>query len=275
MLQRGIVRNVRVVVAAMMLLAAGGVGGAPPADAAAAKCMGKDVTIPGTPGDDVLRGTPGNDVFLAGAGDDKIYGFGGNDRVCAGPGDDVVRGGKGRDRIKGGAGNDQILGGKGRDRILGGGGSDILEGNAGNDVIIGGPGTDSCLGAADSSGCEPAFENTAGAMVAQINVVRAEAGQPPLTLSVELSKVATAWSQQMASSGEFFHNPNYDQQYPAGFRAWAENIAYNVSAEAAQRRLEGSALHRANMVSPHMTEVGIGIFEKDGRIYVTQNFGGR
>ena len=98
MMMSGTIRNIRVLFAALLLLGAGGVT-AVPADATAQKCMGRTVTHPGTPGDDVLRGTPGNDVFLAGSGDDTIFGLGGNDRICAGAGDDVVKGGKGRDRI--------------------------------------------------------------------------------------------------------------------------------------------------------------------------------
>ncbi len=141
--------------AILSLLATGWVT-ALPVDAAVAKCMGKKVTHPGTPGDDVLRGTSGNDVFLAGSGNDTIFGLGGNDRICAGPGDDEVRGGKGRDKINGGSGNDQIIGGKGRDRIFGGRGSDTLVGNAGNDEINGGLGTDSCVGSKNPTDCEPA-----------------------------------------------------------------------------------------------------------------------
>ncbi len=259
--------------AMMSLLAAGGVI-APPADAGAQKCMGRTVTHPGTPGDDILRGTPGNDVFLAGSGNDTIYGLGGNDRICAGPGDDDVRGGPGRDKIKGGSGDDQILGGKGRDRILGGKGSDILIGNAGNDVISGGLGIDSCVGAANPSDCEPIPMSAIDKMVDQINILRASAGQQPLRHNIALTKVATAWSQQLADSGEFFHNPSYSKQYPAGFSTWGENIAMNYSAENAQESLKNSPGHYENMVNPRFTDIGIGIVIKDGRVYVTQNFGG-
>ncbi|MEE9415776.1 MAG: CAP domain-containing protein [Acidimicrobiales bacterium] len=246
-----------------------------PAVAGSLTCMGRAVTISGTGGNDVLRGTSGDDVIRAGRGNDIIYGLGGNDVICAGPGADRVYGGKGRDRIKGGSGNDIIRGGAGRDRLFGGSGQDILSGNAGIDRLSGGTGVDQCRSAARTSGCEDAITlSAANVMVARINVVRAAAGQGPLVLNPEISAVARAWSQYLADSGEFFHNPNYVQQYPSGFRSFAENIAYHSSALNAQTALENSSGHYANMISSRYTEIGIGIVIVNGRVYVTQNFAG-
>lgn len=247
-----------------------------PAAAGSRTCMGKSVTISGTGGNDVLRGTAGDDVIRAGRGNDKIYGLGGNDVICAGPGADTVYGGKGRDRIKGGSGDDIIRGGAGRDRLFGGSGQDNLAGNAGSDRLSGGRGVDQCKGAARTSGCEDAINlSEVDVMVARINVVRAAVGREPLVHNPALSAVAQAWSQYLANSGEFFHNPNYVQQYPSGFRSFAENIAYHSSASNAQTALENSSGHYANMTSSRHTDVGIGIVKVNGRVYITQNFGGR
>jgi Ca2+-binding RTX toxin-like protein len=146
-------------------------------------CLGRRVTILGTPGNDVLAGTPGPDVIgglggadlirgggrrdliCAGAGNDRVLGGpgndlidggpgvdrlvgqGGNDRILGRAGRDLIRGGPGRDRLLGGTGPDRLFGGPGRDRLLGQRGNDRLSGGRGRDLLNGGPGRDRCLGA--------------------------------------------------------------------------------------------------------------------------------
>ncbi|MGN6275978.1 MAG: Ig-like domain-containing protein, partial [Solirubrobacterales bacterium] len=102
-----------------------------------ATCLGLEVTIGGTAGDDVLRGTRGNDV---------IDGFGGNDRIIGGGGIDVICGGAGNDYITTGKGPDKIAGGPGNDKINGRRGPDLIYGQGGNDLLIGGPGFDRISG---------------------------------------------------------------------------------------------------------------------------------
>jgi uncharacterized delta-60 repeat protein len=97
------------------------------------RCAGREATIVGTPGRDVLRGTRRADVIVALAGDDVVR---------AGAGDDLVCGGSGRDRLLGQRGADRLLGEGGRDRLLGGPGADILRGGAGRDACLGGLGRD-------------------------------------------------------------------------------------------------------------------------------------
>jgi Ca2+-binding RTX toxin-like protein len=109
-------------------------------------CMGKAVTILGTPGNDNLRGTAGDDVIAGLGGNDRINGNGGNDTICGGDGDDNIDGGDGNDRIDGGDGNDRIDGGNGSDTIDGGPGNDRINGNQDNDVIDGGIGNDAIDG---------------------------------------------------------------------------------------------------------------------------------
>jgi VCBS repeat-containing protein len=102
-----------------------------------ATCLGLEVTLGGTSGDDLLRGTPGNNV---------IDGFGGNDRIIGGGGIDVVCGGSGKDYITTGKGPDKIIGGSGDDKINSRRGPDLDYGQGGNDLLIGGPGFDRMSG---------------------------------------------------------------------------------------------------------------------------------
>ena len=131
------------------------------------KCMGRWVTIIGTPGDDELSGTDKRDVILALAGDDTID-LGRDDIVCAGRGDDMVTGSdRGQEHVYGGPGSDLVFpygkadvvrGGKGADHLFGNFGSDSLFGDRGPDevrgwngadVVRGGPGADQLHGDGD------------------------------------------------------------------------------------------------------------------------------
>jgi CSLREA domain-containing protein len=93
-------------------------------------CLGRPVSIVGTPGADDLSGGPGRDVFLGLGGDDEFQGSLDVDRGC------------------GGHGNDHLIGGPGDDRLAGHHGRDVLWGEQGDDVLIGGRGADVCRGAA-------------------------------------------------------------------------------------------------------------------------------
>ena len=69
-------------------------------------CAGRQSTITGTNGRDVLRGTPGADVIAGLGGRDTLRGRGGRDILCGGAGRDKLVGGKGRDVLRGGPGRD-------------------------------------------------------------------------------------------------------------------------------------------------------------------------
>ncbi len=88
------------------------------------RCAGRDATMVGTVGNDVLVGTPGPDVIVADKGNDMVRGLGGDDIICTGNGDDRVVAGPGKDLLKGGKGDDRLNGGPGRDRVDGGRGDD-------------------------------------------------------------------------------------------------------------------------------------------------------
>lgn len=123
-------------------------------------CLGREVTILGTSGNDVLNGTGGADVILGrggadriqarggpdlicgGEGNDRLQGRAGNDQAAGGSGADVLAGGVGADLLKGQDGPDTFRGSTGADRLYGGNGNDILLGETGGDRLIGGPGAD-------------------------------------------------------------------------------------------------------------------------------------
>ncbi len=127
-----------------------------------------NVNVNATPApgrDDTLFGSDGNDLIQAGGGNDTVSGKGGSDRIDAGDGDDRARAGSGNDIVIGGAGSD-ILRGEADADILHGGAEqtaaqaaitgetqlptglrgDLLDGGAGDDIAIGGAANDLLLG---------------------------------------------------------------------------------------------------------------------------------
>jgi Ca2+-binding RTX toxin-like protein len=113
-------------------------GNPPPPPAEVGTCQGKDVTLAGTRGRDVLRGTKGADVIAGRSGKDKIRAKGGDDTVCSGGGKDKVRGNGGDDVAAGGEDGDKLRGGAGSDRLLGGPDADRLDGGPDRDVCLSG-----------------------------------------------------------------------------------------------------------------------------------------
>jgi CSLREA domain-containing protein len=96
-------------------------------------CLGRPVTIVGTPGPDEFSGGLGRDVFLGLGGADEFQGSLNADHACGGAGADRLIGGPGNDRLQGGSGNDVLLGEAGDDLLLGGRGDDVCRGGAGSD----------------------------------------------------------------------------------------------------------------------------------------------
>jgi len=74
--------------------------------AASRKCLGRNVTIHGTPEDNIIPTSDGSDVVKAGRGDDMVLPSAGQDFFCGNRGDDHLFGGSGNDHAAGGRGDD-------------------------------------------------------------------------------------------------------------------------------------------------------------------------
>ncbi len=132
-------------------------------------------------------------------------------------------------------------------------------------------------------------------MLALINAERAQAGLPPVQLELNLNEAAEDHSQWMLNTNRFDHtgaggSQPWDRMEDAGFNFagnWraTENIAWqSVRGEPGlsddvvdlHNSLMNSPGHRANILDPNVTLVGIGIevgnFDGYNAIIVTQNF---
>lgn len=113
-----------------------------------------------------------------------------------------------------------------------------------------------------------------------VNEERKKEGLAPFTHSLELSKVARAKSQDMADNNYFSHtSPTYGdpfammKSFGIKYRTAGENIAkgYN-SAESVVKDWMNSSGHRANILNPSFTKIGVGYVNTNGTTYWTQQF---
>ena len=107
-------------------------------------------------------------------------------------------------------------------------------------------------------------------MVALINAERAGAGLAPLARAQDLSATARAHSREMAAAQALFHRASF-----ASVCCWsavAENVGTGFSVTSLHGMLMNSPSHRANIMNPAMTQVGIGYVRTGNRLWVTQVF---
>jgi uncharacterized protein YkwD len=116
-----------------------------------------------------------------------------------------------------------------------------------------------------------------------LNNDRAANGLPALRANAQLSQLARNYAQDMIARGYFSHNnpeglTPFDRLKRAGisYNYAGENLAVNTSVASAEVALMNSSGHRANILSPNFTEVGIGVARNArGQVYVVQEFIGR
>ncbi|HET7034192.1 MAG TPA: CvpA family protein [Thermomicrobiaceae bacterium] len=120
-------------------------------------------------------------------------------------------------------------------------------------------------------------------MLELLNDARASDGLQPLAPDQRLQSVARAHSEEMLKLGYFAHNSPVsgspsDRLQAAGiaFQVAGENLAYAPTVEIAHRGLMNSPGHRANILSPDFTRVGIGVIvAPNGERMFTQDFIGK
>jgi uncharacterized YkwD family protein len=119
-------------------------------------------------------------------------------------------------------------------------------------------------------------------MVTLVNQARAQAGLRPLNSNNSLSGVAALKASDIAAKNYFSHNsPTYGspfdmmKKYGISYLYAGENLALNQNVQAAETALMNSPDHKANILSPNFTDIGIGIAKKsDGsKVYVQMFIG--
>ena len=127
---------------------------------------------------------------------------------------------------------------------------------------------------AEAASTQPEINAAVQQILNETNAERAKAGLAPLALAPSMNLVAQNWSQAMATAGSMTHNPRYADQLPAGWRAVGENVGQGYTTNTIVAAWMASPGHRANILSPSFTHLGVGYWIDDsGRAWFTQNFG--
>ncbi len=117
-------------------------------------------------------------------------------------------------------------------------------------------------------------------MLRLVNAERAAAGLDPVEPDPELTAVGRAHSEEMFRLGYFAHvspvtgEPG-DRLDDAGVRylASGENLAYAPTVAVAHRGLMNSPGHRANILNPTFTRLGVGVIRSENRgLMISQEF---
>ena len=115
------------------------------------------------------------------------------------------------------------------------------------------------------------------AMVNLINQERKAAGLQPLAYDAALTEQARLKAQDMITNNYFSHtSPTYgspfDQMKKAGisYRYAGENLAGSPDVNTAHKSLMNSPSHKANILKPEYTKVGVGVINGGpyGKMYV-------
>jgi uncharacterized protein YkwD len=116
-------------------------------------------------------------------------------------------------------------------------------------------------------------------MLELVNAARADAGLTSLRWDSSLAEAAREHTRLMADRGELSHRmagepPLPDRAGAAGahFNSVAENVAYAADVTKLHNNLMHSPHHRANILDPKSNAIGIGFAERDGELYVTEDF---
>jgi len=114
-----------------------------------------------------------------------------------------------------------------------------------------------------------------------VNQRRAEAGLKPLRIQPQLQQAAQKYADQMAGASSFSHTGTdgstpFSRMAAAGFHGtmMGENIARGFSnPTSVMEAWMNSAGHRANILNPGYTDLGVGIAKGEGGMNWVQDFG--
>lgn len=120
-------------------------------------------------------------------------------------------------------------------------------------------------------------------MISLVNQARAQSGLKALSQDSQLTNIAGLKSSDLAKNNYFSHNsPTYGspfdmmKKYGVSYLYAGENLAMNQNVQSAENALMNSPDHKANILNPSFTNIGVGVSQKsDGSKIYVQMFIGR
>lgn len=115
-----------------------------------------------------------------------------------------------------------------------------------------------------------------------INNERSNAGLKPLVWDAHLAQAARDHAEVMSQEGRLSHQFEGEPallerltRRSVRLDAASENVVYDVTAEGAHEAFDKSAPHRINMLNASYDGVGIAVIDRDGILYVVEDFAHR
>ncbi|MBV9097376.1 MAG: CAP domain-containing protein [Frankiaceae bacterium] len=108
--------------------------------------------------------------------------------------------------------------------------------------------------------------------IAKMNAAREANGLRPYSVSSDLTSIARQHSNEMASQGRLYHNPNLTSQVQ-NWQAVGENVGDGPTVDDIHSAFMHSPEHRANILDHDYTQVGVGVtVDSSGQVWVTEDF---
>jgi hypothetical protein len=107
--------------------------------------------------------------------------------------------------------------------------------------------------------------------VSSTNQERAQRAESSLHVTGDLVAVARRHSEAMAAQARLYHNPNVGNEV-ARWQLLGENVGTGPGAGAVEQAFMASAEHRANILNPAFTEIGVSVVWVGNRLWVTVLF---
>jgi uncharacterized protein YkwD len=104
-----------------------------------------------------------------------------------------------------------------------------------------------------------------------VNASRDSHGSRPLDIGPRLSRLARQHSRMMARTGHLSHS-NLSKILSYVLSAAGENVGVGGSVHEVHQTFLNSPAHRANILAGRWKVTGIGVYEKGGRVWITQMF---
>jgi uncharacterized protein YkwD len=115
-----------------------------------------------------------------------------------------------------------------------------------------------------------------------INGERSRAGLKPLTWDSRLAEAARDHAEMMSEEGRLSHQFAGEPallerltRHSVRLDAASENVVYDVTAEGAHEAFDKSAPHRTNMLNASYDGIGIAVINRNGILYVVEDFAHR
>ena len=112
-----------------------------------------------------------------------------------------------------------------------------------------------------------------------LNQAREQRGLPPVQENAQLQAAARAHTELMASRQKLSHQLPGEAVLRQRLAITGlqsdqdgENVGFNQGAEAAHDAFMHSPGHRANILNPNYNAAGVGVVERDGTLWVTEDF---